>query len=170
MTEEPTKFIHETAEALLKHMGIEGQVFLKKEDSTERPTVGVEIKTEDSRLLIGERGANLQAFQHLLRVLVHHNVEQDITLVVDVNDYRAQKKAILETLARRAADKVRSSHQLVILKPMSAYERRVVHSIIAESDDLATESLGEEPNRRVVVKMKKAARQTLDEVSEGVDL
>lgn len=169
MTDEPTKFITETAEGLLKHMGIEGQVFLKKEDAGDKPAVGVVIKTEDSRLLIGEHGANLQAFQHLLRVLVHRNIEQEVTLIVDVNDYRAQKKAILESLAKRAAEKVRATHQLVILKPMSAYERRIVHSVIAENEDLATESLGEDPNRRVVVKLKKA-RQTLDEVSEGVDL
>lgn len=168
MTKDTTQWINETTEGLLKALGIEGEVFLKKIDG-DRPTVMIQIKTPESRLLIGQYGANLSAFQHLLRVMIYRGIEQDVSLLVDVNDYREQKQQAVEQIARRAMEKVKATRQLVILKPMTPFERRVVHTAIAADGDLMSESLGEEPNRRVVVKLKRE-RKSLDEVSEDIHL
>jgi len=169
MTEEPTQYIHKTAEKLLAATDVEGEVSLKKVDEGDRPTVIVHIKTEDSRLLIGEHGANLAAFQHVLRTMINKKLDSHLSLVVDVNDYREKKEEALGELAKRAISKVKATESLVILKPMSAFERRIIHTVIAKETGLMTESLGEEPNRRVVVKIHKE-KQSLDQVSDDIDL
>jgi spoIIIJ-associated protein len=170
MSENTNERVRAIVVEVLAKMGVTGEVTLtEKVGHNEQREVYVDIQTVDSRLLIGERGANLSALQHLVRVLVAHSVDEKFTLLLDVNKYREEKRAQLEELARRAMQKVKTTGQLVILRPMSAYERRMVHTVIAEDTSLATESIGEEPNRRVVVKQKKE-RQTLDEVSSGIQL
>lgn len=167
--EDTTSFIKETAEEMLARLGIEGTLTLDEYTDDHGPAVSVSIETEESKLLIGERGGNLIAFQHLLRVLVNHKMEDHVGILVDVNNYRKEKQERLEGLARKAMEKVKATGQLVILKPMSSFDRKVIHTVIAEDEQLSSESLGEEPNRRVVIKVQKTT-QTLDEVSDDVDL
>ncbi|MFC1641049.1 hypothetical protein ACFL2D_03295 [Patescibacteria group bacterium] len=104
MSEEPTQEILGITEGVLEKMGIKGEVQLSKLDEEDRPAIQILIKTEESRLLIGEHGANLSALQHVLRILVNRNIENQINLHVDINDYRAERKGKLEILAKRAME------------------------------------------------------------------
>jgi len=74
--------------------------------------------------------------------------------VVDVEDYKKGREDYLRELARQAADRVRETKESLLLKPMSAYERRVVHAEISNLADITTESVGEDPERRILIKLK----------------
>lgn len=115
------------------------------------------IKTEESRILIGQHGANLAALQHLARVLARKELAEEneaTEFFVDVEDYRKERDSFLEELARQASLRVRETKQKLTLKPMGSHDRFVIHTYIAKTDDLATESVGEDPERRIVIKSK----------------
>ncbi|MEK7582582.1 MAG: R3H domain-containing nucleic acid-binding protein [Patescibacteria group bacterium] len=107
---------------------------------------------ENARFLIGRNGQNLKALEHLIR-LVCSKVEQEPRAIsVDVNDYKKAKTQYAVELARQALNRVRDNQKAEALAPMSAYERRVVHMELASCPDVTTESIGEEPQRRIVIK------------------
>ncbi|MCK5472202.1 KH domain-containing protein [Candidatus Gracilibacteria bacterium] len=119
----------------------------------------VEIKTTDAPLLIGKHGDNLEAFQHILRLVASKKAEElnrRITLVVDVDGYRKKKEEEAIELAKRRAEQVRTSGNPVKLPPMSGFMRRLVHLELVkpEWDDLTTESTGNFGYRAVVIKKK----------------
>lgn len=137
-------------------------LFFKKMDmkvtpeiSTDKETVWINIKSETPSLLIGYRGSNLLALQLILRLMLSRAFKKPLKLMIDVDGYRAKQKEFLHNLARRIARKVRQTKRIEILRPMSAYERKIIHLTLAQEGDLITESVGEEPNRRVMVKLKK---------------
>ena len=108
-------------------------------------------------MLIGKNGQNLNAFEHLIKLIVNRKTSGDEdqkrnVFVVDINDYRKTKAKYVLGLARSAAQKVISSRRAEALLPMSAYERRLVHTELATYKELQTESIGEEPHRRIVIK------------------
>ena len=107
---------------------------------------------EDSKLLIGTHGAHLAALQHVIRSLLRQQLEQPAYIILDVNGYRSRREQALATLAESAATRATRQGRTVVLKPMNSHERRMVHTTLAERSDITTESLGDEPNRRVVVK------------------
>lgn len=113
------------------------------------------IKTEDSKMLIGQHGQNLKAFQHIVRLLVRKPDGQERQYFsVDVDDYRREREEFLEALARKAASRVRETKQTLILKPMTSSDRKMIHTSLSNFDDLITESIGDEPERRIVIKLK----------------
>ncbi len=112
------------------------------------------LKTPDSGILIGNHGANLSALQYLTRVLVHKQIPEIVHFIVDVEGYKKSREEFLRELARQAAARVRDTKETLLLKPMASYERRVVHAEISKLPDIATESVGEEPERRIVIKPK----------------
>ncbi|MEK9181143.1 MAG: R3H domain-containing nucleic acid-binding protein [Patescibacteria group bacterium] len=145
--------IKEQIQKLLGLLGVAGSIIIEDRAGS----LVFNIKTEDSRLLIGQHGANLNALQHLARLLARKELgaeEQMVEFFLDVEDYRKNREEFLNELARQAASRVRDTKQTLILKPMSGYDRYVIHSFLAKTDDLATESIGEEPERRIVIKLK----------------
>jgi len=111
------------------------------------------IRTQEAGLLIGENGQNLIALNHLVRRIVEKAFgKTDLPFSLDVNDYQKQKSEEIKDLARMSAQRVRFFKKEVVLRPMSSYERRIVHALLTEYPDIATESTGEEPERRVVIK------------------
>lgn len=109
------------------------------------------IETEDSGTLIGHRGDGLHALQHVLRLVLIRQGHETAP-VIDVGGYRQRSEEQLQATARRKAEEVRTTGRLAVLSPMSSYERRLVHVVVKEFDDLVTESLGEAGNRRVMIK------------------
>lgn len=108
--------------------------------------------TEDGRLLIGKNGQNLKALEQVVRLmLMRQNVEHR-GVVVDVNDYRSEQTQKLVESVHAMAQRVQQTRKSEALDPMSSYQRRVVHTELAVYSDLATESVGQEPHRRVVIK------------------
>ncbi|MBI4363480.1 MAG: KH domain-containing protein [Candidatus Doudnabacteria bacterium] len=139
---------------LLSYMGFDSQIFERVEEGR---TV-FNIKTHDAQLLIGKQGANLEALQHILRLLTKKNLEEQFMFAVDIDDYKDKRTIYLKELARKAAHQVRSSKRSVGLAPMPAYERKVVHDYLSLYSDIVSESMGREPMRRIVIKYKGMAK------------
>lgn len=110
------------------------------------------VRSLDSGILIGQRGAHLRALQYLTRVLSQKHLTEPQHIVVDVEDYKKSREEFLRELAKQAAERVLTTKEALLLKPMMAYERRVVHAEIAEIPEVTTESQGEDPERRVLIK------------------
>jgi spoIIIJ-associated protein len=106
---------------------------------------------DDAKFLIGKNGQNLQALEHIVRSLFLKQGEA-MNLFVDVNDYKKSRATHVAALAQEAVLRVRNSQRAEALAPMSPYERRIVHMELASVSDITTESIGQEPARRIVVK------------------
>ncbi len=107
---------------------------------------------ETGRLLIGTHGEHLYALQHIVRSVLCCQMHESLYITVDVNGYVAYRERSLQQLAEHAARKAQGSGRAVVLRPMTAFERRIIHTALATRSDVRTESLGEEPNRRVIIK------------------
>ena len=123
-----------------------------REQKDERNALFVSIYTpEDAKFLIGRNGQTLKALEHIVRLMFVKEAE-NLSFVLDVNDYRKSRSIYLIELAKQAVGRVRNTQKAEALLPMTPYERRVVHMELAAHPDIATESIGEEPYRRVVIK------------------
>lgn len=107
---------------------------------------------EDSKYLIGQYGANLQALQQLSSILVRKKVGHHIFFLVDVNAYRAEKNDLIARDAREAGQRAISEKKPIVLRPMRPYERRIVHMTLADDEHVITESIGDRDERKVIVK------------------
>ncbi|MBM2820673.1 MAG: spoII [Candidatus Berkelbacteria bacterium] len=142
--------IEETAGNLMKHFDSAAKIKVDIDDTS----CNVEIETEISGLLIGRHGETLEALQHLLRLLVWQEQAEFIPLVVDISGYRAARQGELEELAKNSASKVKEFGGSESLPSMSAYERRLIHMILQDIEGIESESEGEEPYRRIVIRPK----------------
>lgn len=115
-------------------------------------TFPINIKTETPQILIGEEGQTLSEIQHLLKSILKRKIKENFYIDLDVNDYKKKKIEYLKESARLAADEVAFSKKEKILSPMPAYERRIIHLELAGRQDVITESVGEEPERKVVIR------------------
>ncbi|PPD58827.1 RNA-binding cell elongation regulator Jag/EloR [Dehalogenimonas etheniformans] len=121
------------------------------EDSGNESGMVFDVLGDDLGLLIGRHGQTLANFQYLVRILVAQKVGDFLPIVVDVNGYRQRRFKALEVLARRTAEQVRRRHMPFALDPMPAFERRIVHLVLANDPDVATQSVGVGDERKVVV-------------------
>lgn len=151
MDEKTITLIKKTIEELLKNMGFTGTV---SAITTEPEDIIYAISTNnnDSHLLIGQYGVNLQALQHLARLIVRKQLPDKIRFSIDINDYRQQKNHSIVELAHQAAQEAVEKHHSVVLKPMSTYERRLVHLELSKNSEVVTESIGEGESRKIIVK------------------
>jgi len=165
MNEKNRKIIIETITELLDIIGIEATLEEEKVENigNEREEVfTVSLVTEHPNLLIGQYGINLQSLQHLTGVIARKKMFEDeneennkgneIKFNIDINDYKKQKKESLVKLAETMADQVSYSKNSVALRPMSSYERKIIHMEIAGRKNLTTESAGDDLMRRVIIK------------------
>ncbi|HXK40820.1 MAG TPA: R3H domain-containing nucleic acid-binding protein [Candidatus Paceibacterota bacterium] len=135
-------------------MNIECQIEAREEpaDSHGEGAVVVSVQTLDNaRFLIGKNGQNLKALEHVLRAMLVKDGKEG-TIILDVNDYKKSRATYLIDVAKQTVTRVRNTQKAEALFPMSAYERRIVHMELAAYPDIATESVGAEPQRRVVIK------------------
>jgi spoIIIJ-associated protein len=107
--------------------------------------------SEDLGMLIGRRGETLESLEYLVRAMTAQRLGQPISLSLDVDGYYRRRKVQLERLAQRIAQQVVQQQRSVSLEPMPAKERRIVHMALAAHGQVQTESVGMEPNRKVVV-------------------
>jgi spoIIIJ-associated protein len=154
MEEKSIKIVEEAVKELMEKAGFPSEIESKKNDSEEQSGIICNIKTsEDSNLLIGQYGVNLQAFQHIARLVIRKKLgDEKINFTLDVNSYRDQKNEAIIEQARIAAQQAINEGRVIILKPMTAYERRLVHMELSKNDKVATESVGEGENRKILVK------------------
>ena len=112
----------------------------------------VNILTDEAYLLIGAHSQNLIALEYLLKRLAERDGDDEARFFLDVNGFRLHHLEELKLEAKNSAKKVRLYRTELVLKPMSAFERRIVHMALAEYPDITTESVGEGETRRVVIK------------------
>ncbi len=148
-----TSIVTDIIRALTDFMRLECKIEVQNIADLERAAVAVSITTPDhAKVLIGQNGQNLKSLEHIVRLIVARRLGEGMSIAIDVNDYRKSKTVYAVELARQVMDRVRNTRKAEALAPMSAYERRVVHMELASCSDIATESIGEEPQRRVVIK------------------
>lgn len=150
MTADQQQTILQILNDIFKRMDIVADIEMRLQDET----VIFNIKTPDSAMLIGQYGVNLNALQYLARIMAHKRLTESANFIIDVEDYKRGREDFLKELARQAVARVRQTRERLLLKPMHPYERRVIHSEIANYPDIASESMGEEPERRVLIKPK----------------
>ncbi len=149
--EEITK---ETIQALVVKMGFpcEVEIIKNQEQEESEKKLVCNIKTKESNFLIGQYGVNLQSLQHIGRLLINkQKIEQRINFLLDVNSYRQEKNSSIIRLANDMAQQALQERRAVVLRPMSPYERRIVHLELSKNAQIKTESMGEGENRKVVV-------------------
>ncbi len=125
---------------------------IRIETKEEGDNLNVEVEVSDPKLLIGERGENLRSLQRILRIMCIKELGEGIFLNLDVNKYKKRKTEYLKEVAGEIADEVSLSGKPHALPAMNSYERRIIHMELSQRADVRTESEGEEPRRRVVVK------------------
>lgn len=122
---------------------------IAKEDKVE-----VKIDSKDSAHLIGYKGKTIEAIQSILNSILQKE-DKYTKVFVEVNDYKNKKEEKLKALARKMERNAIKYRKNIRLEPMSAYERMIIHTELANSENVVTESIGEEPRRRVIIKYKR---------------
>ena len=114
----------------------------------------VAIEGKQTGMLIGYRGETLYALQTLISSVANKNSDEKIRVLLDIENYKQKREKTLQNLANQIAKKVERTKKAVTLEPMQAYERKIIHSSLQENRKVKTESIGEEPRRRVVISLK----------------
>ena len=127
-------------------------------DENDQNLILVEVQGDDLSILIGRRSETLNALQYISSLIVSKEAGQWVPLLIDVQGYRARRERQLRVLARRMAEQVNHTGRRMALEPMPANERRIIHLELREHPDVTTESIGEEPNRKVTIVPKKQAQ------------
>ncbi len=119
-----------------------------REDST----IAIDITSSEPQILIGEGGSTLSDMQKLLKIIIKKKIKENIYVDLDVNNYKKKKISHLKDLAQKTADEAVLMNEEKVLTSMNPYERRVVHLELAKRLNVSTESTGEDPNRRIIIK------------------
>jgi spoIIIJ-associated protein len=143
-----TELAGDFVEGLLDALDVDGDI------TTWVDVAGGHIDVEGSKLefLIGREGEILAAVQELTRLAVLRQTQRWVRITLDVNGFKARRREEIAAMAREVAERVASNRQDEELEPMTSFERKIVHDVIAEVPGAQSNSVGEEPNRRVVVR------------------
>jgi len=141
----------EILETILEHLGFAVTVTVHAGETSKIDVTGDSSEKEALGALIGRKGERLSALQHIVNLLLSKRMGTWTRILVDVEDYRGRRERQLREIALRAADRVEETGKMLQLEAMPALERRWVHLALRERPGIRTQSIGEEPNRRVVV-------------------
>lgn len=118
-------------------------------------SVTIRLHGDDMGILIGKHGQTLDSLQYLTNLVANKAAEGRMRVIIDVEDYRDRRAETLTRLARRLADRVRREGEPVALEPMNPHERKIIHLALQNDRRVTTFSEGEDPNRHVVIDLKK---------------
>ncbi len=138
-------------ETLMGHLGFDARVEVAVGDTSRLNVVAQGDDRDALGALIGRKGERLSALQHLVNLMLSKEIGAWTRVLVDVEDYRGRRERQLRELAERAAARVVETGKMLQLEPMPALERRWIHLTLRDHAAVATQSIGEEPNRRVVL-------------------
>ncbi len=138
-------------EQLMTHLGFQVKVEVDTGETSRLNVVGEGDERDALGALIGRKGERLSALQHLVNLMLSKEMGSWTRVLVDVEDYRGRRERQLRDLANRAAARVVETGKMLQLEPMPALERRWIHLTLRDHAAVATQSIGEEPNRRVVL-------------------
>jgi spoIIIJ-associated protein len=143
----------QTVAELLEKMKVSARVevrFGEPDEEGQRPVL-VDIHGDDLGILIGRRAEILNAMQYIVNLIVSKQVEHWVQVVVDVQGYRSRRERQLRQIALRMADQAIKTGRRQVLEPMSASERRIIHLELRDHPNVTTQSIGEEPVRKVTI-------------------
>jgi spoIIIJ-associated protein len=152
--ENAVSIARETVSELLDRMDIQAEVSAnlgENDDPRYRPSIIVDINGNDLSILIGQRAETLNALQFITRMIVGKEIGQAAHIVVDVEGYRTRRETSLRRLARQMAEQATGSGRRQTLEPMPANERRIIHLELHDNPDVVTESIDQEPRRKVTI-------------------
>lgn len=139
--------VQDFVNGILDKMGLTSRATVTDDNGT----LNIEITGEDSGTAIGYRGEALDAIQYLVLTYLNQEKSEFKKVVVDSENYREKRRETLTALALRLAEKAHRTARKIELEPMNPFERRVIHSALADSEIASTVSEGEESNRHVVI-------------------
>lgn len=140
---------------ILSKMGIDAEVSVTEGEGT----LDMEISGDLMGVVIGRRGDTLDALQYLCSLVHNKGREEYVRVNIDTENYRAKREETLVKLAERIAGTVSRTGRSITLEPMNPNERRIIHSTLQSYEDINTYSIGEDPNRKIVVASKNAPRR-----------
>ncbi len=143
-------YIKENIIEITKLMGLTANLEVRRRDDN----ITIKIFSDHNAVLIGKNGSTIEALQTIIRQIVHNETKEFIGVILDVENYKEKRVKNLEYLAKKVAREVRDTKVETKLDSMNSYERRIIHSTLSDNKYVYTESIGEEPNRCVVIKPK----------------
>ena len=143
-------FIKEYLASITKDMGLNVSFESKIRDNQ----ITIKMYSDNNSILIGHNGQTLKALTTVVKQVVYNEINEYPYLILDVENYKEKQVKYLERLAKNIAREVGQTKNPVELENMNSYERRIIHNILSDNKFVYTESVGEEPNRHVVVKPK----------------
>lgn len=151
--EQSTQVALATVKELLERMGVQAQVTVRESQKDEPFTVN--ISGEDLSILIGPRGETLNALQYIARLIASRELLRWAAFFLDVEGYRQRRAKELQDLAYRMAERAALTKQPLVLEPMPAYERRIIHIALRDHPLATTQSVGQGEHRRVTILPRK---------------
>ena len=153
-TEEQEK-AKENVEKFLKEFLEKVQNDAEYSIETVKTGLNVNINNPNLGFLIGYRGETLYAFQNILTAVASKGIENKVRVILNIEGYKEKRQKALEDLAEKIEKTVIKTKKSVTLEPMQAYERKIIHTKLQNSDRVETKSIGEEPRRKIVVSLKR---------------
>jgi len=142
----------ETIQEVINAMNISATICIYENKIGDQTLNVASIKSDDNlSILIGKNGQNLKALEHVVKVVLGNKI-RDFNFILDINDYRRSRVDYVVNRAQSVAVRVRETKRAEAMFPMTSYERRLVHMELASCTDVETESIGDEPRRRVVIR------------------
>lgn len=147
--EKVEEVIKRTAQEMLEKMMVQAQVTVTGDTEN---GYQVNIKTEETGLLIGHHGETINSFQLLLGVILYRKMGVWLRVIVDVGDYRKAREENIKAMVDRIVEEVKTTGQEIALPPMTPLERRIVHTMLTDHPAVSSQSFGEGRDRRVTIK------------------
>jgi spoIIIJ-associated protein len=157
ITDETLRVATQVVTELLEKMKVRAKVtatYRAPEDEKDEQVVLVNVEGNDLSILIGRRSETLNAIQYISSLIICKQLDAWIPITIDVQGYRARRERQLRQIARRMADQAIHTGRRQVLEPMPANERRLIHLELRDDPQVATESIGDEPNRKVTIFLK----------------
>ena len=146
----------EILENLLRQLDLQASVNIKEAEGGQ---IWLTVEGDDLGILIGRCGQTLAALQYLVRTIISHRLKVKAPITIDIEGYRQRRVESLQSMARHLADQVVSRREAYMMRPMTPYERRIIHVELAEDPDVTTHSIGTGDGRRVVIEPKRTKLQ-----------
>ena len=166
--EDPSlRIARQTVSELLQKMKVKAKVtarYVEQEEPQSRVSIWVDIRGEDLSFLIGPKSETLIALQYIASLIVAKELDRSIALTLDVQGYRARREQQIRQIARRMAEQAIKTGRRQVLEPMPANERRWVHIELRANPDVSTESVGEDPRRKVTIIPNPAKKVRLTDI------
>ena len=146
--DEIINYLKDSLNDILILMGLEANYEVRRRENR----IEIKIFSDNNAILIGKNGRTMQSLQTILRFILKNHVNSDLSVMLDVENYKEKRNRNIEYLAKKIARDVSKTKVEAKLDNMNSYERRIVHNILSDNKYVYTVSEGEEPNRHVIIK------------------